>query len=130
MVPLPSGTATKLLLIRTAMLLGVLLFGAVTWYLQRQGSLETIEAGQTRLLTYVFMALVATALATLFALRARLASARDAARQFTLYIAGYAVAEGAALFGGVIWFIGGAREWYIAGLVLMVVAFQILPVRR
>jgi hypothetical protein len=121
--------ATRLLLIRAAMLAGVLLFGAVTWYLEREGRLSTISAERAQMLGYVFMALTGAALVAMFFIRGQLAQANEA-RQLTLHIVGYAIAEGAALFGAVVWFIGGAREWYVAGVVLMVVAFQILPVKR
>ena len=126
---LPRQSAMRLLLIRTAMLLGVLLFGAVTLYLEYEGRLSAIPAERARMLGYVFMALTGMALVALFTIRGRLQSA-DEARQMTLHIIGYAVAEGTALFGAVIWFVGGAREWYVAGVVLMVVAFQVLPVKR
>jgi hypothetical protein len=119
----------RLVLIRTAMLLGVLLFGAVTWYLEHDGRLGAIAPERASIFGYVFMALTGMALVALFTIRGQLKNA-DETRQMTLHIIGYAVAEGAALFGGVIWFIGGAREWYVAGVVLMVVAFQVLPVRR
>jgi hypothetical protein len=127
---LARENAARLLVIRTGLLLGVLVFGAVTWYLRRAGSLETIAANVTERLGYVFIAMAVGVIGALFALRMRVQSVTDARQQFALYIAGYAAAEGAALFGGVIWYLGGVREWYIAGLVLMVVAFQMLPIRR
>lgn len=127
---LTRENATKLLVIRTGLLLGVLVFGAVTWYLRRDGSLSTLDPAATQRLGYVFIAVAVGVLGMLIALRARARAATDAQQQFTLYIAGYAAAEGAALFGGVIWYLGGVREWYIAGLVLMAVAFQVLPIGR
>jgi len=127
---LARENVTRLLIIRTGLLLGVLVFGAVTWYLRRQGSLETLDPSQTATFSYAFMALTAGALVGLFMLRVRVQRTTDGAKQIQLYIIGYAMAESAALFGGVIWYLGGPREWYIAGLVLMVVAFQVLPVRR
>ena len=127
---LARENVTRLLIIRTGLLLGVLVFGAVTWYLRRQGSLETLDPSQTATFSYAFMALTAGALVGLFMLRVRVQRTTDGAKQIQLYIIGYAMAESAALFGGVIWYLGGPREWYIAGLVLMVVAFQVLPLKR
>jgi hypothetical protein len=111
------------------MLLGLVLFGISTFYMQRRGKLEVMSVERAQLFTYIFVALVAAALGGLIFIRSRLAAA-DIRRIFALYMVGYALAESAALFAGVAWFIGGARELFIAGLVLMIVAFQVLPIRR
>lgn len=122
--------APSVLLIRTALLFGVLLFGAVTWYVRRGGSPDTLAPDATTRLGYVFMGLAAAVVGLLFVLRQRVASEKNPQKQVPMYLAGYASAEGAALFGGAIWYLGGVYEWYIAGLVLMVVSFQLLPIAR
>jgi hypothetical protein len=131
MIPaLPRAEATQILVIRTALLAGLLVFGAVTWFLTRQGNTAAASAEQAQLYGYVFAGLAAAAIGGMIVMRTRLEKATSTAQLMTLYITGYAMAEGAALFGAVVWFLGGAREWYIAGLILLVSGFQILPVRR
>ena len=131
MIPsLPPAQALRLTVIRAALLLGLLLFGAATWFQQTHGSLPQLPSNATRLYGYVFAGLVPCAVAGMFLMRKRIEAASEIPQMIPLYIAGYAMAEGVALFGAVTWFLGGDRTWYIAGLVVMVVAFQILPINR
>ena len=131
MIPsLPRAVRVQALIIRTAMLAGLLLFGAATWYTLRQGRVAILLPEKARTFGYVFAGLAATAVAGLAYLRLRLETATEPAQLLVFYIVGYALAEGAALFGGVVWFMGGSQAWYVAGLVLMVVSFEVLPVRR
>jgi hypothetical protein len=118
----------QLLVIRTAMLLGVLLFGAVTWYTKRQEHPAILTPATARAFGYIFAAIACAAVAGLMFMRTRLETTTEQGQLLVLYVVGYALAEGAAVFGGVVWFLGGAQAWYIAGLILMVVAFQVLPV--
>jgi len=131
MIPvLPKADALRLTLIRSALLLGLLTFGGATWFQHRSGHPAPIPADQARTFGYVFVGLALMAVAGLYMLRKRLEHATDVKQQLTLYMAGYGIAEGAALFGGATWFVGGDRNLYITGLILMVVAFQILPIKR
>jgi hypothetical protein len=131
MIPtLPRADALRLTLIRSAMLLGLLTFGGATWFQHRNGHPTPIPAEQARTFSYVFAGLALMAVAALFMLRKRLERAIEMKQQLTLYIAGYGIAEGAALFGGATWFVGGDGNLFVAGLILMVVAFQILPIKR
>lgn len=122
--------ALRLTMIRSALLLGLLTFGGATWFQHRSGHPAPIPAAQARTFSYVFVGLALTAIAGLVVLRKRLDTTADVKRQITLYMAGYGIAEGAALFGGATWFVGGDQNLYIAGLILMVAAFQILPIKR
>ena len=131
MIPaLPKPNAMRLTLIRSAMMLGLLTFGGATWFQHRSGHPAPIAADQARTFGYVFIGLALMATAGLFMLRQRLERATEVKQQLALYLVGYGMAEGAALFGGATWFVGGDRNLYIAGLILMVVAFQILPITR
>lgn len=111
------------------MLAGLLLFGAVTWFVARQGNTAALAPERARLYLYIFIALAASALAGMIAIRSRLASAGSPGQAVTLYLVGYAFAEGAALFGGVAWFLGASIQLYVAGLLVVAAGFQILPVR-
>lgn len=131
MIPtLPRADAVRLVLIRSALLLGLLLFGGATWFQHRNGHPVPVPAEQARMYGFVFIGLAVMAIAGLFVLRSRLERTADVKQRVTLYLAGYAIAEGAALFGGATWFLGGDSSTYIAGLILMVVAFQVLPIKR
>ncbi len=130
MIPSLGRTARiQLLVIRTAMLFGLLLFGAATWYTKHRELVALLAPGTARTFGYIFAAIACAAVGGLLFLRARLETTTEPAQLVALYVVGYALAEGAAVFGGVVWFLGGAQAWYVAGLVLMVVAFQVLPVR-
>lgn len=124
---LPRQTVVQLFVIRTAMLLGVLAFGVVTWLQQR--SAPAAQPALAQPLGYAFGAATVTVVGGLFALRARALAAPPATRK-TLYIIGYALAEAVALLGGVIWFLAGERTFFLAGIVLMAASFRILPLRR
>jgi FtsH-binding integral membrane protein len=112
------------------MLLGLVLFGLSTLYVKGRGNPVMLPDERARVMSYIFICVAAAALAGMIFIRSRLSIPADAKHLFLMYIIGYALAEGAALFGAVTWYIGGSRDWYIAGLVLMVTAFQVLPVRR
>jgi hypothetical protein len=119
----------QLLAIRTAMLLGVLAFGALTWFLQRDGRTPALAPETLQRMTSGLYLLLAVVLGLLLLLRSRVADAA-AGTQRLLYLVGYAAAEAVAIFGGAIWFFGGDRLSYLLGLVLMAVSFQVLPIAR
>jgi hypothetical protein len=130
---LPRAAATQVLILRFAMLSGLLLFGAATWFTARQGRVASLEPERATLFAYIFAALAAGALAGMIAIRSRLANqianSGTPKQAVSLYLIGYAMAEGAGLFGGVVWFLGGSPQLYIAGLLLLAAGFQVLPVR-
>ena len=112
------------------MLLGLVLFGLSTLYMKGRGNVLVLSEERSRVMSYIFIGLAAATLAGMMFIRSRLAMTQEVKHLALMYIIGYALAEGAALFGAVTWYIGGSRDWFIAGLVLMVTAFQILPIRR
>ncbi|HKS04993.1 MAG TPA: hypothetical protein VJR92_01660 [Gemmatimonadaceae bacterium] len=128
--PLPRALATQLLLIRTALLAGLLLFGAATWYIRRGTTIVPMPADRAQQFGYIFIALAVSALGGMFFVRSRLEKGVEGTAAVQQYMTGYAMAEGTALFGGVTWYMGGNQNWYIAGVLLMVTAFQILPIKR
>jgi F0F1-type ATP synthase membrane subunit c/vacuolar-type H+-ATPase subunit K len=112
------------------MLLGLVLFGISTMYFKQRGAVTVLSDERAQLFAYVFIALAAVAIGVMMLIRSRITAADEPRKVMMQYIIGYAVAESAALFGAVTWFLGGAKEWFVAGLIVMVVAFQILPVKR
>ena len=118
-----------LAVIRIAMLVGVLLFGAVIWFLQgRPGWAPPTPASLPTLRVAVFAAWGLAAV-VLLALRVRAARPGGAARG-TLSLVAWAVGEGAALMGGVYYFLSGDARWFLGGLFVMLASFLLFPVPR
>jgi hypothetical protein len=127
--PSAAPPASTLAVIRIALLVGVLMFGAVTYMVQRG---DTWQAAGPDLLDTLRVALLATwvvAVLLLLVLRARLTRLTEVAGRSVLIIA-WAVGEGAALFGGVYYFLSGNPEWFIIGLFVMLASFILFPIRR
>jgi hypothetical protein len=127
--PGPSSTA-QLSIIRVAMLAGVLMFGAVVWWLRRGGSAAGVEPAaiaNVRMLAAVWLAVSVSGLAALFALTSRQV---DEARRRTLSIVAWALGEGAALAGGVVYLVAGDPRWYLGGVFVLLLAFVLFPARR
>ena len=127
----PLSRAANLALIRIALLGGVLLFGGVSYYLHHAGSAPPAPgAEQARMLRWIGYAVWGGAIAAIFAVRALFARATDAGRRANLTIIGWALGESPALYGGVIYFLSGDWQLYIAGLVAMLTTFAIFPAPR
>jgi hypothetical protein len=119
----PAPSRATLRIIRYAMLAGILVFGAVVAFLRSQGVLS--DSGIDGERSPVAIALSVMILATIGAvpLFSRLIrAAEDPVRRFQLGIAALAVAEAAALAGGVLWLVSGTWTMYAVGLVLYLVA--------
>lgn len=119
---------TPALVIRITMVTGVLLFGAVTWFLRRSGSAPsplTPEAART--LLWMGRAAWATALAGCVVLFALMQREPTSARTQRLSIVAWALGEMVALFGGVVWFLTGMTEWYVSGVVFLVLSLLAFP---
>lgn len=121
---------TPALLIRVALLLGVLLFGGVTWYIRRDGAGLGIDPDALHTLLWVGRGTWLVSLATCMALFGMIRNARSQARIDALSLVGWAAGETVALMGGVIWFLTGITQWYSAGLVYLVLTFLAFPARR
>jgi hypothetical protein len=121
-----SPTGRDLRIVRLALLGGVLIFGMViAWMTGREGFVPDEESGRT--LRLVFTVLAAGALVALAAVRG-FQSRAEPGRRSSLAIAGWALGEGVALFGGVVWLIAGERLPYFTGLALLLSAFLLVPV--
>ena len=119
----------QLAIIRMALLAGVLAFGAVTYVQHRRGWTPPPDASTAAMLARVAPIVLVIALAAALLIRTRLAGADDARRR-QLLIIGWAIAEGAALLGGVHYFLSDDPRWYTLGVCAMVASFVVLPVRR
>jgi hypothetical protein len=127
-----SGDAPRakvLFLIRTAMTVGVVTFVVVGWFIRQRGEVAALPAASLATLTTVMYAAVALAAAVVMALRLRLAGATVGARR-SLSIAGWAVGEFAALFGGMLFFLTGAWRLVLPGALVFALALAAIPLPR
>lgn len=119
---------SHLALVRVALLLSVLLFGAVTWFVRRDGTMAPPDRRTWEAVRVVAMVLWATAITGIIGLRlwANRARRDDDAR---IPVIAWSLAEAPALIGGVFWFVTGQRWLWAAGLVVLVTSFILFPVR-
>jgi hypothetical protein len=118
-------------MIRFAILLGVLLFGAVAWWM-RDGRSATPPPNPdflTGLGPFPALVMIA-ALAAVIALRVVRGRTRDAAQRRKLAIVALAPGEAAALFGAVGYFLAGDSRWYLAGMFVLAAAVVLFPLRE
>jgi hypothetical protein len=93
---------------------------------------DTWAPAEPDLLRTLRVAMLATwvvATVLLLVLRARLARLTEVAGRSILMIA-WAIGEGAALFGGVYYFLSGDGTWFVIGLFFMLASFILFPIRR
>jgi hypothetical protein len=125
-MPPASSRPQSLQLIRLSLMAGVLMFGAVILLVHRQPNWKPGVLPPAMEYALVACAILAVSIAMM--LKGRVTRERDPERRASLLITGWAVGEGAALLGGVIFFITGQGQWYAFGLLAMVCAFAVLPI--
>lgn len=114
-------------LIRAALIVGVLTFGAAILLVQRQPGWKP-----TSLPPAASYALLAYAIATIpivMATRGRVMGEPDPQRRVSFLVAGWAFGEGAGLFGGALFLLTGQSQWYLIGLAAMICVFGLLRIR-
>ncbi len=117
-------------ILRLAFLLGAGLFGAVIGYLRSQGSVSG-NAELAHQMTLAGRGVWGVALAVCVVLAMRVRDERDPGKIFAQSVVGWALAESAAIFGGVYWYLVGTSQWYFSGLGFLALALIMLPgVRR
>lgn len=126
--PLDSRQRARLGIIRVAMLAGVIMFGLVTWFLRRGGP-SPVSVDGSVLDTVTYGAMIA-GIAGIVVMRRVVAAAADAARYANTAVIGWAFGELAALAGAVHYFITGDPTRYVIGLMVMLVSFVLIPLRR
>ena len=120
------GERTRLNIVRLALVLGVITFGAVAFAVQRASTSQIGTAATVAVFRALAIGLLALGAGALVVLRSRIGDVTDPAKQRTLCIVGYALCESPALAGGVIWMMGGGPLFYGLGLGLLIAAVTLL----
>jgi hypothetical protein len=123
----PNTSAARTLgIIRIALLVGVLAFGAIVWFVRRSG--DASYAVDPRGLRLAGQAV--WALATLGTLGMFLAAGRVAPeRRPTLSVIAWALGESTAIYGGLFWMLLGDAQWYLYGVACLLLTYFIFPIR-
>jgi hypothetical protein len=74
------------------------------------------------------IAVAVAAAVGIFVVRTMARRASDASRRARLSIVGWALGEGAALYGGVYYFLTGQLGGYMIGLMILLASFVFIPV--
>lgn len=115
--------------IRVALLLGVLLFGAITMFLHRRGLWAPASVESLETLRLIGIGTWAFAVIGVIVLRARgLGSSVETGAEPS--IIGWAIGEAVAMFGAVQYFLSGRPAWYINGVLFLLATFVIFPIRN
>lgn len=112
--------------IRMALIAGVLMFGGAILFVHSQASWK--PALLPPAIGYAQAACAVVGVLFARAMRGRVLAEADPQRRLSLLVTGWAVGEGAALFGGAIFFITGQSQWYLLGLLAMAGAFLLLRI--
>ncbi|HZI28096.1 MAG TPA: hypothetical protein VFD64_08055 [Gemmatimonadaceae bacterium] len=118
---------TPLHAIRLAMMGGVLLFGGVSWFLTQSPDWTAPEPGigdQLNRIARIAWIVVSVALIVMFM---KFREPHDIARASSVAILAWALGEMLALLGGVVYFLTSMPGWYIAGVIVLTVAFVAFP---
>lgn len=116
--------------IRIAMLGGVLLFGGVSWMLQRTPGWSPAPAADVETLKRLAPVFWAVAIAGVGVLFVQARRVTDPARRGTFAVVAWALGEMVALYGGVIYFLAGDARGYLLGLLFLALSLTIFPAPR
>ncbi len=125
--PPDAAQLRNLALIRFALMVGLALFGGVTWWLHRQP--DYVPTGGADALRKALPVVFAPLVLALFAFRLIVTRARDAAAYPSQAIRAWALGEGAGIAGGVYYYLTDNPAWYVGGLILMAGAMVLFPLR-
>ena len=121
----PTPSARQLVAIRSALLVGVLLFGLVAWWTHRRNGGPA--GGAIEALRVVGPMLAVSAVAAAFVFRSIIGRTADAAQRAGLRVVAWAVGEGASLACTVYYFQAGDARFFAVGVAAMLASFAIVP---
>lgn len=122
-------TPQALRIIRFALLGGLLIFGAVAFYMANEAGMGA--TGDEEFFSTLFIAFFVLAAAeggVMYFIHRRWKQAETFQQKANFSIIGWALGEGLALFGGVILLLGGSTLPFLCGLVFFGVAWMLFPV--
>jgi Na+-transporting NADH:ubiquinone oxidoreductase subunit NqrE len=117
----------RFLVIRIAMAVGVATFIVVAGVLHGKGQLTAPPAATLSKLKTAMYVAVGVAAAIVMALRLRIESASPAMRR-ALAVVAWAVGEFAALFGGVVFLVGGDWRLVLPGALVFAMSLAVVPI--
>ncbi len=121
----PSAAKT-LGLIRIALLVGVLAFGGIVWHLRRSGDTSyDVNARGLRTAGQAIWGLTTLGTLALFVVAGRSTPERRA----SLSVIAWALGEATAIYGGLFWLLLGDSQWYLYGVVCLLLTYFIFPIR-
>lgn len=123
----PPVPVSALQVVRMGLVLGVLLFGIVTYVFRHSGDQPVVDQQVVTMLRYALLGLVVVALAGILFLRSAQANAATFEKRAGLAIAGWSMGEAPALFGGVYYFVSGNLAGYLLGFAILLVAIALIP---
>lgn len=126
----PRARLAKLAAIRMAILLAVLMFGAVAYYQRTSPDWTPPDGVQMRPLRFAGMAAWGIAIAGIIGLRLKFAREADEGSNPRISIMAWALAELPALFGAVFFYLTGDITLFAAGVGALMVAFLLFPVAK
>lgn len=112
-------------LIGTALWIGVLAFGAVAWFLHRNGMFPV--SPQPMSLRYAQVGVCIGCVLAALALRKGAAAAPVGPGRRSKILSIWALGEGGALFGGVLLLLTNEPQWYALGLLAMLTTYVVAP---
>ena len=118
----------QLMLIRASFLLGVLMFGGVSFFLHRQNGVPPGPVPDG--LIYVPIAAIAIALLAIFPVRTLWTRAAGRQQRVTFAFIGWAMGEGAALAGGVYYFATDDAKFFVVGVFVLLATVMLFPITR
>jgi len=113
--------------IRIALLVGVLVFGAIVWYLRSTGwTVYAVDPHGLRVAGQVVWGLMTVGTIVVFALAGRATPDRRA----MLSVIAWALGEATAIYGGLFWMLLGDRQWFLYGVACLLLTYFIFPIRQ
>jgi hypothetical protein len=127
--PSPNQLQTNaLVLIGMALWIGVIAFGVVVFFVHRAGTFPIRP--QPMAFRYACAAMSLLAVVAVLVLRGGVRQMQDSPERNTKVLTLWAIGEGPALFGGVLYLLTNEAQWYGLGLLSMLTAFVLVPLRR
>ena len=115
-------------MIRMSFVIGVLLLGAVTYFIHRQPGY--VAPGDNPPLRLALGAMMLVAAGIIFFARMKLGTVTTLGELQTFSLIGWAGGEMAALAGGVYYLMTDNPSLYVVGLFVMIASLIIIPLRR